>query len=366
MRDTYLGLNQKNVLILKNKYVDKKGESLIKTEDLILIRRIQDFIASSKTIQVIVGKEIYSWVKYDVIQDDLPMIFPSVKSLKKRIERLSDIGLIINKAYAVSKSMILDSESEDGFENAGTYSVIKLSKECRTMFDFSNMVNPIENTDFVEGFPLEGGKGQPLEGGKGQPLEGGNKEYQEKNTIKRIPRTCKEELVPFENFFKENMGINFTATNQKHVLSLLKKLKTEEAVKSFLYDNYKMAVANKEKDPSVKTVEGLFCHYLKKEERIPEFVEKESKKEDKATTTTTTTETKKEIIVEKPVVKETEQETKEIVITKELEDMAIEILVNDMGLTINHINDTKKKSSFRYNAMLKQALREKDVLKEVC
>ena len=161
------------------------------------------------------------------------------------------------------------------------------------------------------------------------------------------------ELVSFENFFKENMGINFTATNQKAVDKLLKQLKTEEAVKSFLYDNYKMAVSNKEKDPTVKTVEGLFVHWLKKGERIPEYVPKQTKKEIKENPIQ---ETKKEITEEKIVDKN--EELKEITLTAELEEKAIQILIEKEKLTINFINDTKRKSKFRYETMLKQVLRE--------
>ena len=176
MRDTYLGLNQKNVLILKDKFLDGKGESQIKTEDLILIRRLQDFIASSKTVQVIVDNNIYSWVHYEIIQEDLPMIFPSVVSIKKRIEKLRKLGLIINKAHKVNKEM-LAKDDEDGFDKPGVYSVIKLSKQCRKLFDFSNMekVETVEiSSEEQEGFYHEGVKGLDHNGVMGQHHEGDN------------------------------------------------------------------------------------------------------------------------------------------------------------------------------------------------
>ncbi|MEG2347304.1 MAG: hypothetical protein RSB50_06440, partial [Cetobacterium sp.] len=156
MRDTFLGLNQRRVLELKQRYLDGKGESFIKTEDLILIRRIQDFMNSSKSIQVVFENDIYSWVHYETVQEDLPMIFPSVVSLKKRVEKLKKLGLLINKDYTVTKSNALIG---NGFKNPGKYSVIRLSKDCKMIFDFS---------DCKEGFYHEGVKGQHHEGVKGQ------------------------------------------------------------------------------------------------------------------------------------------------------------------------------------------------------
>lgn len=226
MRDTYLGLNQKNVLILKDKFLDGKGESQIKTEDLILIRRLQDFIASSKTVQVIVDNNIYSWVHYEIIQEDLPMIFPSVVSVKKRVEKLRKLGLIINKAHKVNKEM-LAKDDEDGFDKPGVYSVIKLSKQCRKLFDFSNMekvetveITPEEQEGFyhegVKGLDHNGVMGQHHEGVKGYHHNGVNKEYQEINTKKENTTTTN---------YKEPEIVIEPEKNSSSVSEEIKKLK---------------------------------------------------------------------------------------------------------------------------------------------
>ncbi|MGL4976653.1 MAG: hypothetical protein ACRC5G_01395 [Cetobacterium sp.] len=271
MRDTYLGLNQKNVLILKDKFLDGKGESQIKTEDLILIRRLQDFIASSKTVQVIVENNIYSWVHYEIIQEDLPMIFPSVKSLKKRVDKLRELGLIVNKAYRVNKEM-LAKDDEDGFDKPGVYSVIKLSKDCRKIFDFSNMENvktqeivleqnkgfPHEGVkgfphEGVKGFPHEGVKGFPHEGVKPYPLKGVNKEYQEINTKNKHVTCNSDESLgtnpkgfprkdKIEKFINENMeGIDYTKEIQVVIARHLKK-ESEEKVLATLLETYKVGL----------------------------------------------------------------------------------------------------------------------------
>lgn len=268
MRDTYLGLNQKNVLILKDKFLDGKGESQIKTEDLILIRRLQDFIASSKTVQVIVDNNIYSWVHYEIIQEDLPMIFPSVVSIKKRIEKLRKLGLIINKAHKVNKEM-LAKDDEDGFDKPGVYSVIKLSKQCRKLFDFSNMekvetveIAPEEQEGFyhegVKGLDHNGVMGQHHEGVKGYHHNGVNKEYHEINTKKE--NTYKEHVTcnsdeslglnpkgfprkdKIEKFLNENMdGIDYTKEIQEVIAKHLKK-ESEEKVLATLLETYKVGL----------------------------------------------------------------------------------------------------------------------------
>ncbi|MGB6128843.1 MAG: hypothetical protein WBG30_08845 [Psychrilyobacter sp.] len=169
MRDMFLNMNQANMIEIQNNNLDGKGKSKLNLEDFVLLRRIGDFILSSKTISIIQDNKIYHWVNYGTIQNSLPVVFPSTVSLKKRIEKLKKLGLIINKKYNVKKSDI----SEDGFKNAGTYSVIQLSKEVRQLFD-----EPIK---------IEACEGSHHNGVKGSHHNGVNKEPQEKNSKKENP-----------------------------------------------------------------------------------------------------------------------------------------------------------------------------------
>ncbi|MGL4402446.1 MAG: hypothetical protein ACRCTS_01715 [Fusobacteriaceae bacterium] len=163
MRDTYLGLNQANVVELQQKYIDGKGKSRIEIEDLILLRRIGDFIFTSKGVSVVIDTEVYHWINYGEVQKDLPMIFSSMKSLKKRIEKLKTIGLIINKAHRVTKEIC----SEGGFDTPGSYSVIKFSEEVKNIFEM-----PKKNAKEIEELSHEGVKGKPYDRVKGKPHDG--------------------------------------------------------------------------------------------------------------------------------------------------------------------------------------------------
>lgn len=177
MRDMFLNMNQAKMLEIQNNNLDGRGKSKLNLEDFVLLRRIGDFILSSKTIAVIKENKIYHWINYGTIQESLPVVFPSIKSLKKRIEKLKSLGLIINKKYNVKKS----EASEDGFKNAGTFSVIQLSKEVRQLFDEPIKIN------VEEGCTHNGAKGCTHNGVKGCTHNGANKEPQEKNPKKVTP-----------------------------------------------------------------------------------------------------------------------------------------------------------------------------------
>lgn len=122
MRDLFFNINQAEALKLMGKY---KNLSL---EDLILLRKIADFTLSSKTLCIIIEDTPYFWVDYSSIQEDLPLIFQSVRGIKERMKKLKDIGLLTNKAYRAKKE-------DKFFTEAGTYSVITLSQECKKIFD---------------------------------------------------------------------------------------------------------------------------------------------------------------------------------------------------------------------------------------
>ena len=153
-------------------------------------------------------------------------------------------------------------------------------------------------------------------------------------------KTKNDKLVPFEKFFKEELKINFTATNQKAVEKLLKTM-TEQQVKNFLLDNYKMAIAAKEKNPNVKSVNGLFVDYLKTGNRILETTPVEEKKSDISN---------KEITL----VKKTETNKTEISLTPDLEKAALEKL-KSQGHNINFLETMKRKNPTMYYNTLKQA-----------
>lgn len=199
MRDMFFNMNQFNMIQLQQEHLDGKGKSKIEISDFILLRRLGDFMLSSETVTVIFDNQIYHWMNYGTIQESLPVVFPSIRSLKKRVEKMKNLGLIINKSHKVRKEDVLIS----GFDRPGTVSVIQLSKSVRKLFD-----EPIKIETDNEGFPHEGVKGSthegvkgcPHKGVKGWPHKGVNKEPQEKNSKKGNPSSINEPPAREENF----------------------------------------------------------------------------------------------------------------------------------------------------------------------
>ncbi|MEG0236832.1 MAG: hypothetical protein RR523_07490 [Cetobacterium sp.] len=167
----------------------------------------------------------------------------------------------------------------------------------------------------------------------------------------------KLELVPFENFFKEELKMNFTATNQKAVEKLLKTM-SEQQIKKFLMENYKMAIIAKEKNSNIKSINGLFVDYLKKGQRIlsetPKDLDKDNSKKEKVEIVDNSMECIQEQTEEKREIQE------EIItisnLTEEEENKAIETLVKQ-GINKNHLIKMKNKSNKLYLKTLNSALR---------
>lgn len=245
MRDYFFNINQKEAVIIQQKYLDGKGKSKINIEDFVLIRRIGDFILSSKTINVILENEIYHWINYKTVQEDLPLIFPSMKSLKKRVEKLKKIGILTNKKLSVKK----EDYKKLGFKLPGNYSVIQFPREIRKLFDI------IENNDSK---PHEGVKGKPHEGVKACTLEGVNKEYLESNTKKKNNNI--EDLSKITNKIKslfENNNFPISDQTIRNIVKLKVSMERIEKVLSWAITNDKDmgAIYNvlKDKTPLRKT-----------------------------------------------------------------------------------------------------------------
>ena len=177
MRDLFFNINQAEALKLMGKY---KNLSL---EDLILLRKIADFTLSSKTLCIIIEDTPYFWVDYSSIQEDLPIIFQSVRGIKERMKKLKDIGLLTNKAYRAKKE-------DKFFTEAGTYSVITLSQECKKIFDTPKTENEEKKQEGIlaTSARVHSGDVQGCTDRQCTPCTDGqcNKEYLKINTLNNI------------------------------------------------------------------------------------------------------------------------------------------------------------------------------------
>jgi hypothetical protein len=129
---------------------------------------------------VIIEDTPYFWVDYSSIQEDLPIIFQSVRGIKERMKKLKDIGLLTNKAYRAKKE-------DKFFTEAGTYSVITLSQECKKIFDTPKTENEAKKQEgtLVASAGVHSGEVQGCTDGQCTPCTDGqcNKEYLKINTL---------------------------------------------------------------------------------------------------------------------------------------------------------------------------------------
>jgi len=216
MKDTIFQIRQDIALEMKEKYK-------LNIEDFILIRKIGDFSLSADTIEIIKDEKVYHWISYDAIQKDFPLLYPTVEAIKKRIHRMTKKGLLESKAHIVKKEDLEKSE----FNTPGTFSILRLEKETRKLFNSKVILPPGQNdAPSRTECPRGGDKmGRPL----GQ--NGVNKEPREKNPKKRTP---KKEVVaekkdpataPEDIFFKELKTILSEASIKNHNSNTLKNIK---------------------------------------------------------------------------------------------------------------------------------------------
>ena len=161
----------------------------------------------------------------------------------------------------------------------------------------------------------------------------------------------------WEKFLNENLkGIDYIPEIENSIKlmekSLIKKGVTnyDEEIENYLIENYNNTIKNNLNIAVLVTA-------IIKNKRIPEVVQKGKKEKEKKPVIK-----KENEKIEIPVITEKEKnnshDNNEIVITAELEKKAIEILINQKGLTINNIQEAKRKGTKLYNCMLKEALKE--------
>ncbi|WP_028856986.1 hypothetical protein [Psychrilyobacter atlanticus] len=216
MRDTIFNMRQDIALEMKEKHK-------LNIEDFILIRKIGDFSLSDDTIEIIKDGKAYHWISYETIQKDFPLLYPTVEAIKKRVHRMTKKGLLVSKAHIVKRGDLNKSE----FNTPGTFSILRLEKEAKKLFNSKVVLPPGQN-----GAPLEPNCPDPQDN-LGRPLgqNGVNKELLEKNPKKRTP---KKEVVakkkgstaaPEDTFFKNLKDLLSKASIKNQNSNTLKNIK---------------------------------------------------------------------------------------------------------------------------------------------
>ena len=108
MKDSILGFNQPKVLSLVKEVKDEKyGKTItisIDVEDLLILSLIADLSNRKSIRKVILEDGQYSWISYNLILEDLPILRIDKKQLRRRLDKLVEFDLIDLKVERVNGS----------------------------------------------------------------------------------------------------------------------------------------------------------------------------------------------------------------------------------------------------------------------
>ena len=108
MKDSILGFNQPKVLSLVKEVKDEKTEKIttisIDVEDLLILSIIADLSNRKSIRKVILEDGQYSWISYNLILEDLPILRIDKKQLRRRLDKLVEFDLIDLKVERVNGS----------------------------------------------------------------------------------------------------------------------------------------------------------------------------------------------------------------------------------------------------------------------
>ena len=108
MKDSILGFNQTKVLSLVKEVKDEKTEKIttisIDVEDLLILSIIADLSNRKSIRKVILEDGQYSWISYNLILEDLPILRIDKKQLRRRLDKLVEFDLIDLKVERVNGS----------------------------------------------------------------------------------------------------------------------------------------------------------------------------------------------------------------------------------------------------------------------
>lgn len=106
MKYTVMGLNQNKLAKLGCDFIDAG-----------ILRYFIDFIKSGRMVHKVVEGNIYYWIKYDAVLEDLPLLHMKKASVQSRFYKLRDLGLLTH--FPVREK--------------GVYSYYGLSEKCKEL-----------------------------------------------------------------------------------------------------------------------------------------------------------------------------------------------------------------------------------------
>ena len=259
MKNSIFQINQSEALKFKEKHK-------LNLEDFILLRKIHDYSISQKSIKVSEKGIIYTWINYEAIQKEFPLIFVSVTAIKKRVYNLSQKGILNNKVHVVKKT-----EIGNHFKTYGVFSIIFLEPFVNKLFILEEekgddkrsplaiqkgVNGQLKKDNFFEKEVVRKETKIPPNGSGGYTLEGSNKETLKRETLKMNSKEKKDKkkektavLKPkqsnFDSFIKtftESTDLQEEIREFIQMRKLIKKPMTEVAIKRLLKKLDKLAI----------------------------------------------------------------------------------------------------------------------------
>ena len=200
MKDSILGFNQPKVLSLVKEVKDEKTEKIttisIDVEDLLILSIIADLSNRKSIRKVILEDGQYSWISYNLILEDLPILRIDKKQLRRRLDKLVEFDLIDLKVERVNGS--------------GTFVYIKIGQ----MYEELKYGKADENEDRQKS--TEGVDKKVYGGGqKSTPKDSSIKQEEEDNKEEKDKSFSKKEHIDYNAIVKCWNETNPTLSNVK-------------------------------------------------------------------------------------------------------------------------------------------------------
>ena len=219
MKDSILGFNQTKVLSLVKEVKDEKTERIttisIDVEDLLILSIIADLSNRKSIRKVILEDGQYSWISYNLILEDLPILRIDKKQLRRRLDKLVEFDLIDLKVERVNGS--------------GTFVYIKIGQmyeELKYGKADENMVGQ-KSTEGMDKNVYGGGQ-------KSTPKDSSIKQGEEDNKEEKDKSFSKKDANADVNEFVDRMYALYPAKCPKRGTSLGKSEKDKGRIKSLL------------------------------------------------------------------------------------------------------------------------------------
>ena len=94
MKINVLGFEQSQIVKIND---DMSSKIKLNAGDLLVLRTMVDMIESERFNTKEIDEEVYTWINYNLLVEDLPMITSSVETIKKIVAKFITLGLLDRK-----------------------------------------------------------------------------------------------------------------------------------------------------------------------------------------------------------------------------------------------------------------------------